>query len=228
MNERGYSLLEVMISMVVLAIAFLALIATQVATLGGYVAARDEQQATELARRTAELLNIQGLQWVAGDVTGDPGDEMVEFNPDELFSTTEVAPFDVVDPIGRLLAAEGDWVALVDTPVDVRLMREDAIADYIGGKHCIFVRGEFMAPTFTNEAGLPVRSSIRVQIAVVYPGPRQTLERCDGLETADLNNVGGMGDPPQLEVDGYRVTFSGTILTRRAHLTNPAAVTGIP
>lgn len=229
MGERGYSLLEVMISMVVLAIAFLALIATQVGTLGGYVAARDEQHATELMRRTAELLQIQGMQWVADDPIAadpnppDPTDPANGF--EDLYINQP--PFDETNPLGAIVDAT-DWVALVDTPVDVRFQRVSAdTANHLGGKFCIFARGGTMSEAFADDTGQPVISSIRVQIAVVYPGPRQQVSECADLATADLNDVGGAGEPPALENAGFRVTYGGTIVSRRAHLTNPALTVGL-
>ena len=226
-NARGYSLLEVMISMVVLAIAFLALIATQLGSLNGYVSARDTLQAGELGRRTAELLQIQGSQWTNNQSTGIPM-TLDTFVPTEPYDPSDATPFDRDNPVADIVGAGGAWVALVDTPIDTRFNRvnTDISTDHLGGKYCVYARGAEMAPTFADfSTGAGTMSSMRFQIAVVYPGPRAVLTNCQigvTITAAELDNVGNpTADPfvpPALESRGYRVSYFGTILVRRAHL----------
>lgn len=227
MNQRGYSLLEVMISMVVLGIAFLAIIATQIGTLNGYVSARDSLQAAELGRRTVEILKIQGSQWITNFDDSDAS-TVDTFNPVDVYDSSGVTPFDEANPIATMLAsATAAWIPLVNDPVDGRFMRTSVNANHLGGKYCIFAKGADIAPQFDDFGGDPVAASIRFQVAVVYPGSRASLTDCTSITEAQLNNVGDPTAtpfvPPPLETAGLRVSYTGGILVRRAHLTNFAA-----
>ena len=222
MDSRGYSLLEVMISMVVLAIAFLALIATQLGSLSGYVSARDATAAAEIGRRTSEILRIQGSQWVQNTVPDPPG-------PPTFVGEApyDPSPFDTTDTIQAIIGATPAWVPLVDTPVDGRFNRSGVTPNHLGGKFCIYARGAPMASMFEDLGGNDVVAAIRFQIAVVYPGPRATLNDCTGsgpVTPALLAVVGNSaGTIPGLETIGMRVAYFGTIVVRHAHLTNFAS-----
>lgn len=230
MNQRGYSLLEVMISLVILAIAFLALIASQLGALNGYVSARDATQAAELARRTGELLQVQGTQWVLNvDHDGDPM-TIPTFNPEIPYVSTSPTPFDRDNPIDAIRTAAGNiWIPLVDTPVDTRFNRKKTGVDdnHLGGKYCIYARGADFGNQFTAMNGDPIVAAMRFQIAVVYPGPRAALPDCTVITAAQLNDVGDPTAnpyvPPALEGLGFRAAYSGTVVVRRAHLTQFAA-----
>lgn len=222
-NESGYSLLEVMISLVVLGIAFLALIAAQLGTLNGYVSARDELEAAELGRRVSDILQLQGSQWryTVGDPSPPP------YTPEDPFDSGGVTPFDEANPIDAIISAGGGWIPLVDLPVDVRLNRSVAAisADHLGGKFCLYARG---APvqTFVNfTTGAPTTNAMKFQIAVVYPGPNAVLTDCEldvQITAAELDDVGDPTAspfvPPALEARGYRVSYFGTAVVRRAQL----------
>ena len=227
-NQRGYSLLELMISMVVMAIVFLAIIATQLGTLQGYVSARDAVGAAEVGRRTVEILRVQGSQWISNTDNNTPG--TFTFEPDDVYDASANTPFDLTNPIDEIRAAP-DWTHLVETPVDVRLNRNNAfILGHLGGKFCIFAKGEDMASVFTDSrfsGAADTVGAIRFQIAVVYPGPNAILTNCEigeQITAAELNDVGAPdGTPPILEFRGIRVAYFGTVVVRRAHLTQFAA-----
>ncbi len=224
-TSRGYSLLEVMISMVILAIAFLALIATQYGALNGYVSARDAQQAAELGRRTSEILRIQGSQWITNFDDGDNA-TINTFNSMDPYLSTGPTPFDTANPIAAIRSAAGNtWVALVNVPVDTRFNRLSATTNptHLGGKYCIYARGADFGSQFASLSGDPVVAAMRFQIAIVYPGPRATLVDCTTVTALELDTVGDPTvDPyvaPPLEARGLRALYVGTVVVRRAHLT---------
>lgn len=229
-GQKGYSLLEVMISMLILGIAFLALIATQFGSLNGYVSARDTLEAAEIGRRTAEILHIQGSQWVENvDGDADPATPPT-YSGVPVYAAGAPTPFDATDPIQDILDANGEWLPLVNVPVDGRFNRRiAAISDnHVGGRFCIYAKGAPMASAFENFGGGDVVAALRFQIAVVYPGARVALTDCTfggPVQAADLDDVGDRvaGTPPPLELEGLRVSYFGTLVVRRAYLTNFAA-----
>jgi prepilin-type N-terminal cleavage/methylation domain-containing protein len=202
--QSGYTLIEIMIAILILAIGFLALIAVQLGALNGYVSARDNTEATEVGRRISDLLRVQGQSWWEG---GYPGDT-VAYSGDDT-------PFDVDDPIKAADSADG-WVRLFDDPVDARLSRKAFDEDHVGGRYCAYLRGG----TLPGAADGSVKT---FQIAVVYPAANVTLRSClppgDGLiDPDDLDDVGSTTSPPALEAQGLRTNYFGTVVTRRSWL----------
>ena len=192
-TDAGYTLLEVMISMLILAIAFLALIAVQLGALNGYISARDNTEATELARRTAELMKVEALQWQSGTYdTGTP-----------VYSNAE-SPFDVANPVATLGTT---WTPLVNTPVDVGFARSGVTSGQLGGKFCLYAKGGYMAEGMNNAAK-------QVLIAVVYPGPNANLLQCSTITDTMLEGTGSVGLAPALELQGYRVVYNATVVVR--------------
>lgn len=199
-----------MISMLILAIAFLALIAVQVSALQGYISARDNTEATELGRRTADLLRTQGLQWWDNAYSGAP-----------MYSGTDT-PFDTNDAVGGVLGAGGGWYPLVLEPVDSRFNRKAFDAAHMGGKFCIYARGARIGGALNDAA-------LQFQIAVVYPGPNAILTDCEDQVTDDqLDDVGEPGVAPVLESAGLRANYFGALVVRRSHLTLGTAPAGGP
>lgn len=196
--QGGYTLMEIMIAILILAIGFLALIAVQLGALNGYVSARDNTEATEVGRRISELVRVQGLQWRTGN-----------YSTGSAAYTGSETPFDVADPIEE--ADSGGWVRLFDTPVDARLSRRGFDTNHVGGRYCAFIRGGNL-PGGNNS----VKS---YQIVVVYPAATAVLKDCDAdINTADLDDVGSTTTAPALEQKGLRANFLGTVVNRRSWL----------
>lgn len=198
-GQAGYTLLEILIAIIIVGIGFLALIAVQLGALRGFISARDSLHAAEVGRRVAELLSIQGQQWIDGNFTGGAA------------YVTEASPFDVADPIGAM--ASGDWVSLYVRPADLATFRITSDStEHLGGKFCVYTRGGQM----TGE-----ESVHQYQIAVVYAAPNATLNFCDDDDspiTDKLDDVGSPTDPPALDAEGLRVSYYGTVVVRRSHL----------
>ncbi len=197
-TNAGYTLLEILIAIVIMGIGFLALIAVQLGALRGYISTRDSLHAAEVGRRVAEVLRIQGQQWVDATWTGSAA------------YTADDNPFDVADPIGAINGAGGAWVSLYDLPADFAAGRPaDASDPHLGGKFCAFARGGVSA----NDPSI-----LQYQIAIVYPGPNTDLLSCDTVDAVALGEVGGPTTAPTLDAAGLRVSYYGTVVTRRSHL----------
>lgn len=204
--KRGFTLVEILISIVVMTIAFFAVLAVQGSAIGAYNAGRDSTESSELSRAVVEYLNIEAQQWTSGSIS----------SPSNSYATA-AKPFDA-QPV-LLGLAGGDlatWVPLVNTPVDVRLARGPGMT---GAKFCIFARGAYVEAdttdlnTFDATAALTGSPLFRVQIATLYAGPRAIMPAtsCAGIDVAKLQP----DDLEVLEIDGFRVAYFGTMIVRR-------------
>lgn len=186
-GARGFSLLELLIAMVVLAIGIMATMAMQFIALAGYSVSRDNTGASEVARAVEQRLKAEALSWSPslGDMAGvkrayqHPG-----FVTNSLLLTMN-AP-----------AARWAWQPVFVQPVDQSLTTNGM------QRFCAFVSG---GPLLVNN--LP-REAFRVQIAVVYPAARGTLGACSTIPVADLDP----SNPNALEVRGLRASYFGTVV----------------
>lgn len=206
--KRGFTLVEILISIVVMTIAFFAVLAVQGSAIGAYNAGRDSTESTELSRAVIEYLNIEAQQWTAGSIS----------SPTNSYSSA-TKPFDAQPVLLGLSGGDfATWVPLVDTPVDVRLARG---AGMTGAKYCIYARGAYVEAdttdlnTFdpadaTKLTGSPL---FRVQIATLYAGPRAIMPAgsCAGFDITLLTPA----NIEPLELQGFRVAFFGTMIVRR-------------
>lgn len=99
-SQAGFSLVELMIAMFVLAIGVMATMAMQFSSLAGYRAARDLTGATEVARSIEQRLRTEALQWAPGSM------------PTDTTVYEGEAPL-----LNQLLVGTNSWVALHDTPI---------------------------------------------------------------------------------------------------------------
>ena len=119
MNNKGFTLLEIMIAILLLSVASLAVIAMQISSLKGYVSLRDNDEAVQIAQRTADYLAISSMQWRACPADGTPlaGCSPLYNGAPAYGSVATNSPFDDVNP---LLAIDGseNWTSLSrDTPL---------------------------------------------------------------------------------------------------------------
>lgn len=211
----GFTLLEVLISIVIITIALFGVLLTQVTSIQGYTSARDYTRASEIAKVTTEMLHLEASTWRAIDPnlqsattgwSGIPGAD---------------SPFD--RSLSTIAGGGWSWAVMTNEPVDERLARD---ANLTGGRFCIFARGDYVRLDMTDLVDLadPDDSSsdvvsspvFQVQVAVVYPGPTANpITDCsEDVDTDDLvsNDVDAI---EALEVKGQRVAFYGTVISRR-------------
>jgi len=208
MMKKGFTLVEILISIVVMTIAFFAVLAVQGSAIGAYNAGRDSTESSELSRAVIEYLNIEAEQWTSGSIS----------SPTNSYASTN-KPFDAQPVLLGLVAGDlATWKPLVDTPVDVRLARG---ATMTGAKFCIFARGAYVEADTTDlntfDATDPTKLTgsplFRVQIATLYAGPRAIMPAgsCTGIKVADLQP----DHPDLMELEGFRVAYFGTMIVRR-------------
>jgi len=202
--QSGYTLMEVLIAMVVLMLAFVALISVQTNALQGYISARDNTDAAELGRRVVELLTIEALQWRG---TSSYSGGSAPYSGEEPFSATST-------PVADIVSNEWTWVKLYDKPVSPEMSSESDNGNFLGGKLCAFARGGKMdvnLPSGTTD----FTPALQLQVAVVYPGPHATLTSCDDVTTANLDNGSDSYPGESLEAEGLRVQHFATIVQPR-------------
>lgn len=216
MNNKGFTLIEVIIAILILSISTLVVIAMQTSTLRGYRSIRDTDEATTIAHRTADLLHINALQWRDSSASGNP------FPNAPYIAGT--APFEnTVNPLDSILTNPWQWQTLSEFPVNA------ALSSTAGGRHCIYVRGGLFGGVLRtqNAAGvLEPSPAMQAQIVVVSAGSKGRIASCvlgvggAPYEMEDLNfNAGTAGaDFPlggNLEIEGFRPTYYATMIFQR-------------
>ena len=209
-RQFGFTLLEVLISILVLTIAFFALLSTEITAIQGYTSARDYTRAAEVARMSAEALHIEASTWRGQGL-------LLTANQPWGTSVGVDTPFDN----GLVQIANngwGTWTPLTTNPVDERLGRSPNVP---GERFCVLARGDYMELDSQglnnfNAGGVFAGSPIfQVQLVVVYAGPTaDPLTACDQIDNTLL-----VADDPDaledLEIDGHRALFFGTVILRK-------------
>lgn len=191
-EQAGFSLVELMIAMFVLAIGVLATMAMQFSSLAGYRASRDLTGAIEVARSVEQKVRAEALQWTPGQ------------SP----SATPIYK-DEVAILDAVLSGTG-WVKLNEVPVTARG------GDGGQARFCPYVQGEILeVPHDTADDVNVEQDFIRLTIAVVYPaanGHFPGRSSSSPLGVCADNPGGGLnpGDRRLLEEEGLRATFIST------------------
>ncbi len=186
MNRRGFSLIELMIAMVVLAIGVLATMAMQFSALDGYSTAREVTGSVEAARTVEQLIRAEARQWNSDQ---DPTASTVE-SVHEGFDRGVLA---------EALANDGSWVeAPMAQPVTQRLNDPETTSDDGPGRFCIYLRAR-------SFGGQDYPDYTQVQVAVVYP--RQGERFGNGCGANEVMGNLGRSQVQDLELEGYRVNY---------------------
>lgn len=214
-GTAGFTLVEIMVSALVLAIGMMAALAMQYAALGGVMGSQDLTNATELSERVLQVAKHEAQQWRSRNASVS--------SIEAIYQTTDTPWRDGNTPI--LPSVNNNtwtWLPVTTQPVDVRLT-------YAGRRrYCVYVRG---GPADFGGV-LAGRNIFKLQIAVVYPGGNQVFPgansnnapvgTCTGLDVSGdyLEPPTPGGDLPDdyYQLDGYRAVFSGTIITDRTYL----------
>lgn len=215
--NKGFTLLEVVISLLILSFATLTIIAMQTGTLRGYISIRDNDEAVQIAHRTADLFGIAAMQWRFDPSSG------FNFGTDTYNGAAET-PFDVPNPLGAIHATQWQWVTLFNAPVDSRMANITSGANTYGGRHCVYARGgPFEGGLLVEDDGagnIINAAAYHVQILVLSSGPGGALRNCNalpaGLTAADFdinNGTDRLGE--NLEAEGLRPTYYATNVYRR-------------
>ena len=185
-NQAGFTLVELMVAMVVLAIGIMATIAMQYTALAGYTASREMTGATEVARTVEQRLKTEALGWRLGETPNSVSPYSGE--PGLLGSLDETA-----------------WAMVYSDPVSVRYGEGNGPQRF-----CAFVRGGSIVVT-----EIPALQFVPITIAVVYPAANGQFPgvsagnpwgSCAAINDEDIVP----GDRIPLEEQGMRVTFYST------------------
>lgn len=193
-NRRGFSLVELMIAMVILAIGILATMAMQFTALAGYSSASQLTEATELARTVEEMIHYESRGWNSGTQL-----------------TNVSSPFEGQPDLLSAVESSGGnaWSVVEDDPVSYGMIEDG------NQRFCVYVAGDQLPGTTADP------DFRRVAIAVVYPRSRGRFDDdCnDSNITDNLASTGDPGEPGRisLEEEGYRVVH----LTTSVRAQNP-------
>ncbi len=196
-TEAGFTLVELLIAMLILAIGIMAVMQMQFSSLGGAVISRDNTNASDVARRIIDVLRVEANQWRSGTVDNDV--DTAAF-ANSAFATTPVLP-----------AVDGaNWTSLFDEPVDVRLTANG------NRRYCAWAKGEYLE---NNRV-------LAVQIAVVFPSanntfapPDNTSTGCQAIDAASqLDAAKADDDTDSVQMAGFRVQYFGSHIIRQDHL----------
>lgn len=219
MRRHGFTLIEVLISIVVMTIAFFAILAVQGSALTGYSGARDSTEATEILRTVIETLTAESQAW--RNPANPPVPGATGFG--DTYASDSPYRFDnLLTNIAPVVAAGGTssswtWVHLNDAPMDTRQTSE---VEVTGRRYCVYARSAYVPIdlsdlTNSDAAGNLVNSPmLRVQVAVVYVGRMGDLATCNIPAITDNLTPTAAGNET-LELAGYRAIHGGTILVRR-------------
>lgn len=161
-RQRGFTLIELMIAMAILAIGILATMAMQITAMSGYNSARDATMATELAKTVEQVIQAEARDWKVGESmasTSDAYDDGVNY-----FNTA---------------VGGNHWNRVHDEPITRRRSSDDV--DDAPARFCVYVAGDEM------EANIA-----RINIAVVYPASRGQFEErdsCPDLGRDELDTI---------------------------------------
>lgn len=213
--RRGFTLIEVLISIVVMTIAFFAVLAVQGSALIGYTAARDSTEATELLRATVEVITAESQAWTNPNTPPSPAAASFP-------STWGTSPFRFDNILVNIAPGdngggftEWEWTHLHEDPIDSRIVDD---AEVMGRKYCVYARAGYLPVDMsdlnqTDGSGNTLNSPImRVQVAVVYTGRTGFIDDCD---SADITSVLTPENLEDLELEGLRAVFGGTVVVRR-------------
>jgi prepilin-type N-terminal cleavage/methylation domain-containing protein len=216
----GFTLVEVMVASLLLAVGMMAALAMQYTALNGFINSRDLTNASEIGERIISLMRVESQQWrEEGDLT----------NVVTPYDHQGAGYFKHDSMLGTISDNEWDWQTIFSEPVDPRL------SDAGPRRYCVYARGEMIDDPDQAGPG-SATGMLRVQIAVVFPSSERSFPStsnsgpagsCDGKlasgdDVSDLLNppLRSSGNPPDWELEGFRAVHMGTVITRRAFLSN--------
>jgi prepilin-type N-terminal cleavage/methylation domain-containing protein len=191
-GRAGFTLVELLISMLVLAIGIMAVLAMQFTALGSSMISRDNANAADIAQRVMHIIRVEGQQWrnanLAIDVSKAAYDE-------SAFSSSPLLP----NIVGS------GFTSLFTEPLDARMSTRGVT------RYCAFGRADEMTTDLYH-----------IQIAVVFPAANGVIadDDCAALTGEfDLDpSLNPVDDRTHAQRNGYRVQYFDTHIARRGHL----------
>ncbi|MGM0557984.1 MAG: type IV pilus modification PilV family protein [Myxococcota bacterium] len=198
-GRAGFTLVEILIAMLILAIGIMATLSMQFTALGGAAEARDNTNASQIGKRVLHVMRTEAQAWrngtISADLASQPAYKDVKFENTPLLQNT----------VGNNWA----WTRVFSEPVDVRL------SDSGNRRYCAYTRGGYME-------GNAASGVAKLQIAVVYPGANETFPDGECFATGD-SIISDQLDPSlaaedSIQIEGFRANYFGGVITRRGYL----------
>lgn len=207
-GRAGFTLVEILVAMLVLAVGVLGALSIQFSALDGAVASRDLTTASDVAQRIDHIMNVEAQVWRQGDLGSS-------FAGSSAYDSSD-ANWAVNSMLEAAVRGSNAWVSLFEVPVDARL------SDDGNQRYCAYVRGRYLENR-RDTGDHRDQSMYRAHIAVVYPGSGGSFEdgECPGSGDEPISDMEPKQSPDErgsLEREGYRAVHLGTIITRRGHL----------
>jgi prepilin-type N-terminal cleavage/methylation domain-containing protein len=211
MNDKGFTLIEVMIAVSIFSVGMMAVAALELIALNGYSSSRDQARSSELAQRVISVMKVEALNW--GISGANTVNALKPVYADSALGDEAV--------LKRMAENEWEWQIITETPVDSEL--DAGVGNH--GRYCIYARGGYMRQAIgtTQDAAGDFESSpmIQAQVAVVSPGPTATLtgaDACTTLPTMCSSNYDALLNPAGAQIDletcGMRVVHAATLIRR--------------
>lgn len=194
-KQRGFTLVELLIAMVVLAIGILATMAMQFSALAGYTSASELTAANDLARTVEQMIWLEARGLQSGD------------NLNEVSS-----PFSGGEPdfLAAMEADGGGWTAATPNPVAYGMSAAGV------PRYCVYVAGDQL-PVASGSGVDPDEDFFRAAIAVVYPRSRRGFDGdCDDVVTEVGGNDPDHANLLDYEAAGYRIVHLTTAVRARS------------
>lgn len=194
-SRAGFTLVELLIAMLILAIGIMAILQMQFSSMGSAMISRDNANSSDLAQRMLDVMRTESVQWRNGSI----GAQVATPAYNDLPVVSANTPL-----LATVEGAGWGWTSLLPNPVDSRLTTTG------NTRYCAYGRGGYL------EAG----EVFTVQLAVVFPSANNAFPAagCPNFNAADLDASMDPTDAASLQMDGYQVQFFGSQIFRRAYL----------
>lgn len=205
----GFTLVELMVSMVVLGIGIMATMAMQYSSLAGAMISRDNSNAADVGQRVIEIMQAESQQWRNGSVNAD---QAYDGNTMSALNSSSASFLGLAVGAAPTPTDWEDWTSVFESPVNARLLAEGAT------RFCVYVRGGAV----DIDAQLLI-----VHVAVVFPSANQIIpqNKCAQIPGTRQDQLDPSIDPEDdnnsLQMLGYRVQFFGTQIARKDYLNSP-------
>jgi type IV pilus modification protein PilV len=201
-EPTGFTLMEIMIAMLILAIGIMATLSMQFTALGGAAEARDNANASEVGKRILHIMRVEAQSWRKGTISADIASQ--RSYEDAAFENTPILQATVAN-------AGWAWTRVFSEPVDARLSTAG------NTRYCAYTRGGYLNSD-------PSTGVAKLQIAVVYPGANETFPNNECFEVTNpliatsLDPSLAADAPNSIQLAGFRANYFGGVITRRGYL----------
>lgn len=201
-GDAGFTLMEILISMLILAIGIMAALSMQFTALGGAAEARDNANSSEVAKRLLQMMRVESQQWRRGTAQVDIVTEA--YTGGEFESSN-------LPLLPTVVSKNWGWTKVFVHPVDARMTGTG------NTQYCAYVRGGYLDSDQTTGV-------VKIQLAVMYPGVNSSFTNGECPDSGDSLISDGLDpslapdDSNSIQMQGFRANFFGGIISQRGYL----------